>query len=103
MKIADITENKIKPPKGQTIHASLPEQGADGILILRWANDPKWTEIRGENVWGDYNPNNPLQHVLDRLLAPHVAWLHAGQIINIHPGHPDYLFAKSLLDNQGST
>ena len=89
---------KTKTPKGQTIYASLPDLGADGVMILRWASDPKWVEIRGENVWGDYDPKNPLSHVLDRLLAPHVAFLMAGQVINIHPGHPDYAFAKSLLD-----
>jgi hypothetical protein len=91
-----ISEAK-KFPSGQTIHVFLPDLGADGVMVLRWANDPKWVEIRGENVWGDYHPENPLQHVLDRLLAPHVAFLMAGQEINIHPGHPDYEFAKSLL------
>lgn len=97
-----IHEVATKPPKGSTIYAYLPDLGADGVMILRWANeeDPTWVEVRGENVWGDYQPENPLQHVLDRLLAPHVAWLMAGQVINIHPGHPDYEFAKSLLEKQ---
>ena len=84
-------------------HVAMPDQGEDGVLIVRIGSDPSWVEFRGPRYsqWTDEaeTTGSAFYSLHSALEGWHTAPLHHGDTVSILPGHADHEAIRRLVES----